>query len=180
VLVQNAVVGTLTVSAQLSSPPDLGTSATLTLRPLAVASLSDDKLSSIAVKYVLVGLFVPSRLCNLYDATVLACRWPSWMLADPRTIHCAVTHIGSATEGGKFECSASGDTVVFTPEMVARFEAGGEVEFDVFGKRGEDDAIVFLAVASPTPGAQSDAILDRNKLLRYTVNPGTQGVCHAR
>ena len=52
---------------------------------------------------------------------------------------------------------------------------GGEVEFDVYTKRGVDDDVTFLSVASPTPAAQGGAAEDRNKLLRYTMHARTQG-----
>ncbi len=60
------------------------------------------------------------------------------------------------------------------PTHTRRFRAGGEIEFDVFGKRGDDESFTFIT-SSPTPTAQADARGERHKLLRYTLHPGTGG-----
>ena len=56
--------------------------------------------------------------------------------------------------------------------VVSRFEAGGDIEFDVFAKRDEEDDPSFLTVTSPTVG---DVAVDRHVLLRQTVQPSGPG-----
>jgi hypothetical protein len=163
----------------LPSSPPMCLPARVMARPLDIGvSVVSPGLCPVAPPF-LCGPFC--RLTAPFSCRLCPCRgvvrrWSGWNLGAVRTVYTSRgrtsgTDRAATVVDATLTAPGSVDTVLWNPEALARLHAGGDLEFDVYAKSAEDDAVSFT-LATPTPRVLTEAANARHRLMRSLLHPG--------